>query len=114
MKKLILILSILILLVSCSSNDNKGYGYNTKSEIPEQTTQPSTNPQNSEGFFARATRLEETRSMHVYNLQGYEFKYIYAYKGNYDGHEFYVFQDGDGLCVVPVALCKYYESLLEK
>ena len=52
--------------------------------------------------------------MRVYNLQGYEFKYIYAYKGNYDGHDFYVFQDGDGLCVVPVALCKYYESLLEK
>ena len=114
MKKLILILSILILLVSCSSNDNKGYGYNTKSEIPEQTTQPSTNPQKSEGVFARATRLAESRVMNLYNLQGYELGYIYVYKGNYDGHEFYVFKDDYGLCVVPVALCKYYESLLEK
>ena len=114
MKKLILILSILILLVGCSSNDNKGYGYNTKTEIPVQTTQPSTNTQKSEGAFERSARITKSRIMRLYNPQGDEIGYIHAFKGKYDGHEFYVFRTDDGLCVVPVALCKYYESLLEK
>ena len=112
MKKLILILSVL-LLVACSGG-NRGYGYNVKTEIPTQTPQTNTNTQKSEGFFERTSRRERERTMYLYNPSGDSYgASIYVYKGTYDGHDFYVFQDGDGLSVIPVAMCEYYENLLK-
>ena len=112
MKKLILILAIL-LLVACSGG-NKGYGYNVKSESPTQTSQSNTNTQKSEGFFEKSSRRVRERTMYLYSPSGESYsESIYVYKGTYDGHDFYVFRDGNELRVVPVALCEYYENLLK-
>lgn len=109
MKKLILILSI-ILFIGCSDNTNKGYGYDVKTK----TTSVDSTKQKMGDFWEKAITREESRTMKLYNLNGGVDGIIRAYKGEYDGCEFYIFSSGDGLSVIPVAMCKYYEEILNQ
>ena len=40
--------------------------------------------------------------------------YSDAYKGEFDGHEFYVFMGPDKMSVIPVVMVEYYENLMKE
>ena len=124
MKKLILILlgilSVcvlsIILLVGCTNDPNKGYGYNTKTEIPVQTT-PENNVPQKKTLAEKAAEREMvygSTTMTLYSTTGKRRGYSDAYKGEFDGHEFYVFMGPDKMSVIPVAMVEYYENLMKE
>ena len=115
MKKLILILSI-ILLVGCVEDPYKRYGYNTKTKIPVQTTPENPVPQKKTLTEKAAEREREFESTNVtlYSTTGKKRGYIDAYKGEYDGHKFYIFLGTDKMSVVPEAMVEYYEIFLKE
>ena len=107
MKKFILLLSLFI-IISCSSNQNRGYGYNTRTEIPvesvpvEQIDSSSTPVKTKRKWYEK----HEDSIMKLYDTYGEYWTYIDAYKGKYDGVEFYVFKNGESIVVIPVSMCK--------
>ena len=108
MKKFILLLSLFIIL-SCSSNQNRGYGYNTRTEIPVESA-PVEQIDSSSTPVKKSTRKwyekHDDRIMKLYDTSGEYWTYITAYKGEYDGVEFYVFKNDESIVVIPVSMCK--------
>ena len=85
---------ILVMLLGCSSNGNQGYGYETKSS-PEKN------------FLERAAENRGTTSMNLYDTKGRLRNSCRAYKGEFDGHTWYVFFDNVAVpAVVHDPLCK--------
>lgn len=108
MKKFILLLSLFIIL-SCSSNQNHGYGYNTKTEIPIESSPIEQVDSSSTTVKSVKKKWYEKRNnyiMDLYDLSGKNQAYIRVFKGTFDGKEFYVFKDGEGIAVIPVSMCK--------
>ena len=104
MKKLILLLFI-FMAISCSADKNEGYGYNANTEIPVTTQDESySNVAKKTGGW-RDKR--EKRVMNLYDANGESWLSVRAFKGTYDGVEFYVFiNNDDAMSVIPVSMCK--------
>lgn len=103
MKKLILLL-FLFMVISCSVDKNDGYGYNANTEIPVTTqNESSSNVQKKSGGWRDKY---EKRVMNLYDANGENWYSVKAFKGTYDGVEFYVFINNDAMSVIPVSMCK--------
>lgn len=92
--KRILMLVILVMVLGCCPNNNNGYGYETKSS-PEKS------------FLEKAAENQNTKSMNLYDTKGRLVNSCRAYKGEFDGHTWYVFFDNFPVpAVVHDPLCK--------
>lgn len=76
--KRILMLVILVMVLGCCPNNNNGYEYETKSS-PEKS------------FLEKAAENQNTKSMNLYDTKGRLVNSCRAYKGEFDGHTWYVF-----------------------
>ena len=84
MKKIIFILFAMLILSCCSNTSDNGYGYGTSSS---QSINKSS--------FGRALERENERrsrkTMFLYDTKGTMISSCSAYKGEFDGHTWYVF-----------------------
>lgn len=78
MKKIIFILFTMLVISCCPNTNNNGYSYGmTKS---------------SEGdMFDRATERRSRKTMYLYDTKGTMVSSCSAYKGEFNGHTWYVF-----------------------
>lgn len=84
MRKIIFILFAMLFLSCCSNTSNNGYGYGTSSS---QNMSKS-----SEGnVFERETERMSRKTMYLYDTKGTMISACSAYKGEFDGHTWYVF-----------------------
>lgn len=88
MKKLIFIAAALI-AASCTTSSNRGYGYNSKTTAPA----PQQETQKKESLIERAERTRMATTMKLYGTDGKYRTTLTAYKGEFDGHTWYVFFD---------------------
>lgn len=93
-----IILVIFIIVSCCGSNDNRGYGYQ------------QTSVQNSgNGFMDRVEARRNAIKMDLKGTDGKIRSSCTAYKGEYDGHTWYVFYDNLASPTVehdPLCKCK--------
>lgn len=93
-----IILVIFIIISCCGSNDNRGYGYG------------KTSVQNSgDGFMDRVEARRNAIKMDLKGTDGKIRSSCTAYKGEYDGHTWYVFYDNLASPTVehdPLCKCK--------
>ena len=86
MKKIILILFAMLILSCCSNTSNNGYSYGTSS--------PQSMNKSSEGdIFDRVTERRNRITMYLYDTKGTMVSSCSVYKGQFDGHTWYVFYD---------------------
>ena len=79
-----IILVIFIIASCCGSNDNKGYGYGYQ----------QTSVQNSgDGVLDKVVSRRSAIRMELRGTDGTIRSYCTAYKGEFDGHTWYVFYD---------------------
>lgn len=78
MKKIIL-LFVLFIIAGCGSNNNKGYGYDAKQETK------------SKSLFELAEEKRLSHTMYLYGSDGRKYSDCTVYKGEFDGHTWYVF-----------------------
>lgn len=103
MKKIITLISIIILFTSCKSNNN-GYGYNVKQE---QVKTDSIKSEPTKNIFEIADERRMGHTMILYGSTGKRESQCTAYKGEFDGHTWYVFYDNlASPSVVHDPLCK--------
>jgi len=89
MKRILVILFALLFIAGCDSS-NRGYGYNT-SEKKDSSYESRFN----------------ARTMRMYGLDGKAYNYCYAWRGEYDGHSWYIFRlTTETLTVVHDPKCK--------
>ena len=76
---LILVFTITLLFIAgCTSDGNKGYGYGSSQK---------------KDIFERAAEERNTRTIKLYDTKGRLVNSCRAYKGEFDGHTWYVFYD---------------------
>ena len=95
--KRILIFAILVMVLGCSSNDNSGYGYQQKSE----------------DVLDKVVARRKATRMDLRGTDGDIRSSCAAYKGEYDGHTWYVFYDNLASPSVvhdPLCKCKHGEG----
>lgn len=98
--KRILMLIILVMVLGCNSNDNRGYGYQ----------QTSVQKSGDDVLDKVVARRNATR-MILRGTDGDIRSSCAAYKGEYDGHTWYVFYDNLAApSVVHDPLCKCQEK----
>ena len=79
MKKIIFILFTMLIISCCPNTSNNGYSYGMTSK-------------SSEGdMFDRATERRSRKTMYLYDTKGTMVSSCSAYKGQFDGHTWYVF-----------------------
>ena len=79
MKKIIFILFTMLIISCCPNKSNNGYSYGMTSK-------------SSEGdMFDRATEIRGRKTMYLYDTKGKMISSCSAYKGEFDGHTWYVF-----------------------
>lgn len=94
--KRILMLIILVIVLGCGSNDNRGYSY-------QQTSAQKSGDDILDKVVARRNAIK----MELRGTDGTIRSYCTAYKGEYDGHTWYVFYDNlASPSVVHDPLCK--------
>ena len=86
MKKIIFILFAMLTLSCCSNTSNNGYYYGTSSS-------QSTNKSSLNRALERANERVSRRTMNLYDTEGTMISSCSAYKGEFDGHTWYVFYD---------------------
>ena len=92
--KRIFMFVILVMMLGCCPKGNQGYGYETKSS-PEKS------------FLERTVENQSTKRMNLYDTKGKLRNSCAAYKGEFDGHTWYVFFDNVAVpAVVHDPLCK--------
>ena len=98
MKKILFIIAILFLVVGCCEGGNQGYGYNTSTSTEQ--------PQRS----SYSQRIK-AHTMDLRDANGRMCTTCTAYKGEFDGHTWYVFYDNLAApAVVHDPLCKCYKG----
>lgn len=108
MKKILILISILFLVIGCCENGNLGYGYSTKTSSPEQTVNTTTT--SSKNIFELANERQKSHTMKLYGSDGRSYSQCTAYKGEFDGHTWYVFYDNlASPSVVHDPLCKCHK-----
>ena len=79
MKKIIFTLFTMLIISCCTNTSNNGYSYGMTSK-------------SSEGdMFDRATEIRGRKTMYLYDTKGKMISSCSAYKGEFDGHTWYVF-----------------------
>ena len=84
MKKIVFILFAILILSCCSNTNNNGYTYNA----------PSSQNANKSSFDRMLERAAETvnrKTMYLYDTKGTMVSDCVVYKGEFDGHTWYVF-----------------------
>lgn len=96
MKKIIFILFAILIISCCPNTNDKGYSYGTSTS------------QKSEGnIFERESERMSRKTMYLYDTKGTMISVCSAYKGEFDGHTWYVFYDNlASPSVVHDPLCK--------
>ena len=84
MKKIIFILFAMLILSCCSNTSNNGYGYDTSSS-------QSINKSSFGRALDRETEIRSRKKMFLYDTKGTMISACSAYKGEFDGHTWYVF-----------------------
>ena len=84
MKKIIFILFAMLTLSCCSNTSNNGYGYGTSSS-------QSINKSSFGRVLDRETERRSRKTMFLYDTKGTLISSCSAYKGEFDGHTWYVF-----------------------
>ena len=80
MKKIVFILFAMLILSCCSNTSNNGYSYGQ-----------SMNKSSEGDMFDRATEIRGRKTMYLYDTKGTMISSCSAYKGQFDGHTWYVF-----------------------
>ena len=84
MKKIVFILFAMLILSCCSNTSDNGYSYGTS------TSQNMS--ESSEGnIFEREAKRMSRKTMYLYDTKGTMVSACSAYKGEFDGHTWYVF-----------------------
>ena len=83
MKKIVFILFAILILSCCSNTSNNGYTYNA----------PSSQSANKSSFdiVEKATEKASRKTMYLYDTKGLMVSSCTVYKGEFDGHTWYVF-----------------------
>ena len=90
MRKIIFILFIMLFLSCCSNTSNNGYSYGMSSS---QSMNKSSEGDIFERTVKRVTEKTNSRTMYLYDTKGTLVTSCSAYKGEFDGHTWYVFYD---------------------
>lgn len=94
MKKIVFILFAILILSCCSNTSNNGYCYGTSSS------------QSINDLVEKATEKASRKTMYLYDTKGLMVSSCAVYKGEFDGHTWYVFYDNlPSLSVVHDPLC---------
>ena len=80
MKKIIFILFTMLIISCCPNTSNNGYSYGQ-----------SMNKSSEGNMFDRATEIRGRKTMYLYDTKGTMVSSCSAYKGQFDGHTWYVF-----------------------
>ena len=80
MKKIIFILFTMLIISCCPNTSNNGYSYGQ-----------SMNKSSEGDMFDRATEIRGRKTMYLYDTKGTMVSSCSAYKGQFDGHTWYVF-----------------------
>ena len=80
MKKIIFILFTMLIISCCPNTSNNGYSYGQ-----------SMNKSSEGDMFDRATEIRGRKTMYLYDTKGTMVSSCSAYKGEFDGHTWYVF-----------------------
>ena len=80
MKKIIFILFTMLVISCCPNTSNNGYSYGQ-----------SMNKSSEGDMFDRATEIRGRKTMYLYDTKGTMISSCSAYKGQFDGHTWYVF-----------------------
>ena len=84
MKKIIFILFAILILSCCSNTSNNGYTYNALSS-------QSINKSSLNQALERANERVSRKTMNLYDTRGTIVSSCTVYKGEFDGHTWYVF-----------------------
>ena len=84
MKKIVFILFAMLILSCCSNTSDNGYGYGTSSS-------QSINKSSFGRVLDRETERRSRKTMFLYDTKGTMVSSCSAYKGEFDGHTWYVF-----------------------
>ena len=88
MKKIIFILFTMLIISCCPNTSNNGYSYG-------MTSSQSMNKSSEGNIVERAVKKEVERvsrkTMYLYDTEGTMISSCSAYKGEFDGHTWYVF-----------------------
>lgn len=84
MKKIVFILFAMLILSCCSNTSDNGYGYGTSSS-------QSINKSSFGRVLDRETERRSRKTMFLYDTKGTLISSCSAYKGEFDGHTWYVF-----------------------
>ena len=80
MKKIIFILFTMLIISCCPNTSNNGYSYGQ-----------SMNKSSEGDMCDRATEIRGRKTMYLYDTKGTMVSSCSAYKGQFDGHTWYVF-----------------------
>ena len=97
MKKIIFILFAMLILSCCSNTSNNGYSYGTSSS-------QNINKSSECDIFDKIIKRDNKITMYLYDTKGTLVSSCRAYKGQFDGHTWYVFY-GSSPSVVHDPLC---------
>ena len=86
MRKIIFILFPMLFLSCCSNTSNNGYSYGTSSS-------QSMNYSSFDRALDRDNERVSRKTMYLYDTEGTMVSSCSAYKGEFDGHTWYVFYD---------------------
>lgn len=90
MKKVLIFVIMLVITLGCCES-NQGYGYNTRTSVPD-VSQPSSESA-SKSLFNQAYERRMTHTMELKGTDGKILSSCTVYKGEFDGHTWYVFYD---------------------
>lgn len=90
MRKIIFILFTMLFLSCCSNTSNNEYSYGMSSS---QSMNKSSEGDIFERTVKRVSEKTNSRTMYLYDAEGTKVSSCSAYKGEFDGHTWYVFYD---------------------
>ena len=88
MKKIVFILFAMLILSCCSNTSDNGYGYGTSTS---QNMSKSSEGNIVERAVKREVERVSRKAMYLYDTEGKMISSCSAYKGEFDGHTWYVF-----------------------
>ena len=84
MKKIIFILFTMLIISCCPNTSNNGYSYGT-------STSQNMSKSSEGNIFEREAEIRSRKKMFLYDTKGTMVSSCSAYKGEFDGHTWYVF-----------------------
>ena len=84
MKKIIVILFTMLIISCCPNTNDNGYGYGT-------STSQNMSKSSEGNIFEREAERMSRKTMYLYDTKGTMISACSAYKGEFDGHTWYVF-----------------------